>query len=325
MPGRTTNRTDAAIGDIASDNVSGAAEILRRAAAIFTLLRDELSQQAPPNIEQAQQSVREACVALVRAQSDMSSLLRLASAAFVAARAGTAGPEALKRAADAASRFVESATDSAHAAAMHAVNLIHDGSRLFTHSRSSTVLEALIEARCAGKQFEVFATESRPMFEGRKLASELSSKGINVTVIADAAAALFIARGDLIANMILVGADKVTPEHVVNKIGTSMIALAARERGLPVYAVSDTSKFIAADYLADGIRDQRDLRELWPDAPEGVAVANSYFEPAPLAYFTGIITELGVLSPAEASMLAGRACIDPMLVGELRSPRDEIR
>jgi translation initiation factor 2B subunit (eIF-2B alpha/beta/delta family) len=163
------------------------------------------------------------------------------------------------------------------------------------------------------------------MFEGHKLASELASKGIDVTVIADATASLFIERAGLIANLILVGADKVTPEYVVNKIGTRMIALAARERGLPVYAICDTSKFIAFDYLADGTRDQRNADEQWPDAPEGVAVVNSYFEPTALADFTGVITELGVLSAAEASTLAGKACIDPTLVDELRSLRDGTR
>lgn len=320
MLSRTTGQTDAAIGDIASDNLSGAAETLGRAAAIFSLLNTELTNQiskgalrsASLNIEEAQQSVRDTCVALAKAQPDMSSLLRLASEALSAARAETAGLEALKSAAGAARRFVESAAHSAHTAAMHAVSLIRDRSTLLTHSRSSTVLDALIEARRAAKHFEVIATESRPMFEGRKLASELSSRGIHVTVIADTAASLFIERTDLV----LVGADKITPEQVVNKIGTRMIALAARERGLPIYALCDTSKFIAADYLAE---------EVWPDEPDGVAVVNGYFEPTPLAYFTGVITELGVLSGTEASLLAGKACIDPILLRRLQSLPDEIR
>ena len=95
MLGRTTSQTDAAIGDIASDNVSGAAEILRRAAAVFSLLSAELTHQASLSaslgIDEAQQSVRETCIALAKAQPDMSSLLRLASEALSAARAATAG------------------------------------------------------------------------------------------------------------------------------------------------------------------------------------------------------------------------------------------
>ena len=325
MLSRTTPQTDTAIRDIASDNVSGAAEILRRAAAVFSLLGDELSHQTPLSVEEDQHSVCETSIALANAQPNMSSLLRLASEALSAARAETPaeteGQGALKLAADAAREFVESAADSAHAAAMHAVNLIRDGSKLLTHSRSSTVLEALIEARRAGKHFEVIATESRPMLEGRKLAGQLSSNGIQVTVIADAAASLFIECAD----MIIIGADKITPENLVNKIGTKMIALAARECGLPIYAICDTSKFIAADHFAGVIRDNRNAGELWRDPPEGVAVANTYFEPTLLAYFTGVITERGALSNSETSACAREANIDPVLVDALRHLRDGIR
>jgi translation initiation factor 2B subunit (eIF-2B alpha/beta/delta family) len=317
----TTGQTDAAIRDLASDNLSGAAEILRRAAAVFSLLADELNHQDSLGIQEAHRSVCTKCIALAKAQPDMSSLLRLASDALSAARAQTVAREALKSAADAARGFVESATRSAHAAATHAANLIRDGSTLLTHSRSSTVLEALIEARRAGKHFDVIATESRPMLEGRKLASELSSKGIHVTLIADGAASLFIERSDLI----MLGADKITPEHLVNKIGTRMIAFAGRERRLPIYAACDTSKFIAADYFAGVIRDQRSAGELWPDAPRRVSVSNSYFESTPLEYFTAIITERGAISNSETSACAREARIDPVLVGALRDVRDEIR
>lgn len=321
MLSRTTYKTDAAIRDLASDRVSGAAEILRRAAAVFSLLTDELINQASPSIEEAQVLIRKTCIALAKAQPDMSSLLRLASASLSAARSEAASLEALHSAADAACVFVESATVSAHDAAMHAGNLIRDESRLLTHSRSSTVLQALIEARRAGKHFEVFATESRPMFEGRKLANELSSERIKVTVIADAAPSLFIERSDLI----MIGADMLTPENLVNKIGTKIIALAAIERGVPMYAVCDTSKFIAADYFGDVIREGRNTGELRSNAREEVAVENDYFEPTPLAYLTGVITERGALSNSEASACAREAYVDPLLVDALRHLPDGIR
>lgn len=302
-----TRETEAAIDAIASDNMSGAAEILHRGAAIFSLLKPPDPQSF--SVEQARQAILKTCVALVNAQPDMSSLLRLASDTVSATREQANGPQAMRAAVDAAARFAESALLSAHAAAVDAVNLIGERATVLTHSRSSTVLEALIEARRAGKHFEVVATESRPMFEGRKLANELASNDIKVTMIADAAAALFIKRADVV----VVGADKITPDHVVNKIGTRMIALEARERGLPTYAVCDTSKFIAADYLWNAGRDQMNAGELWPAAPTGVMVVNRYFESTPLSYFTGIVTELGVLSSMDASLAAEKALIDEML------------
>lgn len=302
-----TKEPEAAIREIASDNISGAAEILRRGAAVFSLLKPP--DQSSFSVEQARNAIIKTSVALVNAQPDMSSLLRLASETVSATRAQANGPQAVRAAVDAAARFAESALLSAHAAAMHAVNLIGEGATVLTHSRSSTVLEALIEARRAGKHFEVVATESRPMFEGRKLANELASNKIKVTMIADAAASVFIQR----ANIVLVGADKITTDHAVNKIGTRMIALAARERGLLIYAVCDTSKFIADDYLRIGGQDQMNASELWPAAPTGVMVVNRYFESTPLSYFTGIVTDLGVLSSVDASLAAEKASIDELL------------
>lgn len=318
---RPTPETDAAIHDIALDNRSGAAEILCRAACVFSLLSDESTRLAPMSIEEAREVLRITCIALVMAQPDMSTLLRLASAALSAARAEAVASDALRSSFDAARRFVESATDSVHAAAMHAVTLIHDGSKILTHSRSSTVLEALVEARRSGKQFELFATESRPMLEGRKLASELSCEGIHVTVMADAAASLFVEQVDLI----LVGADRITTEHLVNKIGTKMIALAARERGVPIYAIGDSSKFVPADYLGDLIRDQHDASELWPDAPQVIRVSNRYFETTPLAFFKGVITERGALPDSEASACARGVYVNPVLVDALRHLSHEIK
>lgn len=314
MFNRLTPKTDAAIRDIALDNLSGAAEILRRAEGVFILLRDESSRQASISIEDARVSIRHASVALAKAQPDMSSLVRLASAALSAARAEATSGDALEAAASAARGFVESATNSAHSAAMNAASLIREGSNVLTHSRSSTVLETLLEARREGKQFNVIATESRPMFEGRKLANDLSRYAIHVTVIADAAASLFIETVDLI----LVGADRITPEHLVNKIGTKMIALASRERGVPIYAVCDTSKFVGVDHFEGTIRDQPDPAELWENAPVGVAVQNRYFEPIPLVCFSGFVTERGTLSASEASACAREAYIDPGLVDSLR-------
>src|SRR6266478_916713 len=68
---------DAAINQIASDNTSGAAEILRRAGTVFTLLNTRSSGQVTDNSELAHQAVVQTCIALALAQPDMSALLRL--------------------------------------------------------------------------------------------------------------------------------------------------------------------------------------------------------------------------------------------------------
>lgn len=296
-----------AVNRISSDNTSGAAEILRQARAVFTQLNAAL-QDADP--ESAQQAILETCAALASAQPDMTPLLRLANAAVMAARTTSNASDSLNRAEEAAERFIEDAIRGARAASLRAAGLIQDGGRVLTHSRSSTVVAALVEARRAGRNLSVVATESRPMLEGRALAAELSRERIPVTLIADAAAALALAEIDFV----MMGADKISPGVLVNKIGTSMIALAASERGLPVYAVCDSSKFICEDYLTSTARRYRNADELWPDAPQGVIVHNSYFESTRLEMFSGIVTEDAVLSIPDASHRADQATIDTALI-----------
>src|ERR1041384_3025528 len=273
-----------AIEGIAADNTSGAAEILHHCAGVFSLLK--YVDRASISIHQAREIIIKICVALVKSQPDMSALLRLAS------------------------QTIEAAAD-----------IIREGSTVLTHSRSSTVLEALLEARRSGKSFEVILTESRPMFEGRKLASELDQREIKVTIIADAAASLFLERAD----SVLVGADKILPDYLVNKIGTRMIALAAREGGTPMYSICDSSKFIEIDCVSDSELDQADPHELWLDAPNGVTVVNRYFESTPLEYFTGIVTEHGLLSSTEASACAREASIDQELSDALKAQSARIK
>ena len=301
---------EAAISQIASDNTSGAAEILRRAGAVFTLLNTPSSGLGADNSELAQQVVIQTCIALALAQPDMSALLRLASAALSAARIATGARESLEAAQEAALNFIGDAERGARSAALHGAALIRDGAAVLTHSRSSTVLAAFLEAKRRGRDFSVVATESRPMLEGRIFAKAIASQDIRVTLIADAAASLAMEQVDLV----MVGADKITPVNLVNKIGTQMIALAARERGLPVYALCDTSKFIREDYFGPGIRDLGGANELWLEAPRGVAVVNRCFEPTPLAFFTGIVTEDGALSIKEVARRAEQASIDKELV-----------
>ncbi|HSQ20936.1 MAG TPA: hypothetical protein VLR92_11250 [Blastocatellia bacterium] len=312
---------DAAIKQIASDNASGAAEILRHAGAVFGLLKAASAEIAVGNLERAQKAVIETGVAIALAQPAMSPLLKLASAVISAARIATSAAESLESAENAALDFVEKAKRGARDSASRAVTMISDGATVLTHSRSSTVLAAFVEARLGGKKFSVVATESRPMLEGRSLAGSLSDSDISVTLIADAAASLAMEQVDLI----LVGSDTITPANVVNKIGTRMIALAARERGLPMYAICDTSKFICEESVGLKSRHSGTESELWPETPSGVKVLNSYFEPTPLANFTAIITEDGALSIEEAARRAREASIDEELLKALEVLRDGVR
>ena len=113
-------------------------------------------------------------------------------------------------------------------------------SRVLTHCHSSTVTNMLRKAKLDGKSFEVVCTESRPVFQGRITAKEMLDAGIRTTLIVDSAVRHFINEVDFV----VVGADAITSEgNVINKIGTSMVALAAKEARTPFYVASELLKF----------------------------------------------------------------------------------
>jgi translation initiation factor 2B subunit (eIF-2B alpha/beta/delta family) len=111
---------------------------------------------------------------------------------------------------------------------------------VMTHSASCTVHEALIHT----PPEQVFCTVSEPGGEGRWLAADLKSAGINVELIADAEGPDAARESDLV----LLGADTVFRDgSLVNKIGTLGIASAANDAGVPVVVACETFKLAPFD------------------------------------------------------------------------------
>jgi len=154
-------------------------------------------------------------------------------------------------------------------------------------------------------------TESRPSYEGRTVAATLAQEGIRTTLITDSAAAHFMGR----VNLVMVGADSVSRDGLVNKMGTYAIALAARDQGVPLYALCGTEKLLPIDYPYFRIAPQ-DPQEVWPEHPQGVEVLNLYFDVTPLRYVSGVVTEQGVLTPGELQDIVGQLKMHEMLLDD---------
>ena len=162
---------------------------------------------------------------------------------------------------------------------------------MFTVSDSSTVMDVVLGLGAKN----IVVTESRPQMEGRNLAERLAGRGVNVLLVVDAAAAMFMESADVA----VVGADSVLYDgSFVNKVGTRTAALAARDQGVPFYVVCSTYKFNVMNYLGRGVeleeKDPAEVAEI-----EGVEVRNPYFEVVPARLVTGIITEMGVMEPLD--------------------------
>ncbi len=172
---------------------------------------------------------------------------------------------------------------------------IRDGMLVFTHCHSSTATRMIAKAKADGKNFSVICTETRPAFQGRITAREMVELDIQTMFIVDSAARSYM--GDV--DLVVVGADAITSEgNVVNKVGTSNIAVLANEARKPFYVVSELLKFDPETLYGayEGI-EQRNPSEVWKEAPEKLSVRNPAFDVTPSRYIHGIICEEGVIAP----------------------------
>jgi len=172
---------------------------------------------------------------------------------------------------------------------------IRNGSVIFTHCHSSTILEILKQAKKQGKKFEVHNTETRPLYQGRITAREIAKLGIPVKHFIDAAARFALKKTDLM----LIGADAITTEgKVINKIGSELYAEIANKFDIPVYACIDSWKFDTETIFGYEVEiEKRKGTEIWKNPPKGVTIDNFAFEKVSPGLITGIISELGIYKP----------------------------
>ncbi len=169
------------------------------------------------------------------------------------------------------------------------LKLIKSGDVIFTHCHSTNVIGALIYAKKKGKKFEVYNTETRPLYQGRKTAKELRKAGIKVTMFVDSALGVALSKeqGTKKADKVFLGADALLKKGIINKIGSEVIAKIARSEKIPVYVIADSWKFTKSKVP----REQRKLNEVWAKAPRGIKMKNPAFEFVKKKYVTRVITE----------------------------------
>lgn len=170
--------------------------------------------------------------------------------------------------------------------------LIKSNDVIFTHCHSTNVVNALIYARKHKKRFEVYNTETRPLFQGRKTARELRKEGIRVTMFVDSALGIALSKeqGTKKTTKVFLGADALLKNGIINKVGSEVIARIAQQEKIPVYVIADSWKFTNSKVPIE----QRELNEVWDKAPRGVKIKNPAFEFVDKKYITGMITERGL-------------------------------
>lgn len=193
--------------------------------------------------------------------------------------------------------FCESSLKAAETVARIGAKRIADGDVIMTHCNSSMAIGVIKEAFRQGKDIRVYATESRPWRQGLITVRQLAEAGIDTTLIIDSAVRTVMGWTD----KVFVGADTVTSQgYLVNKIGTSQLALSADEARVPFYCCTETYKFSPLTIDGDIVPiEERDVSEVVSpgDIPGSVKVFNPVFDTTPAKYIDAYITEEGVLSP----------------------------
>ncbi len=196
--------------------------------------------------------------------------------------------------------------------------LIPDGSTILTHCNSGALagagyggraLSVIRAAMEAGKKIQVIAQETRPYLQGARITAwELDQLHIPVKLASDGMSAALMQKN--LVNVCIVGSDRIAANgDLINKVGSCLIALAAREYGVPFYSVTT---FYNVDLLCpDGMSvpiEMRSGKELLSinghliTLPTFEGIYPS-FDITHASLISGIITEKGVLFPPYHSKL----------------------
>lgn len=221
--------------------------------------------------------------------------VRMFSRVIEAARDQVAVDELKRSSCDAADTLLKVAEEISRETVRQAIGRISENTTIITHSYSETCSRILLG--CVKKGIRVFATESRPLYEGRKTATILQQGGIDVTLITDAEAGYFMPE----AQMVLVGADTILADgSVVNKMGTYLIALAAMEEQAAFYVAADSWK-IRLESGGPELEEKNPAEVLDTDAE--IPVKNVCFDITPAKLIKSFLTEDGAVAPEAAKSM----------------------
>ncbi len=272
----------------------------RIAVAAAGALRDYVKDLQVSSFEEFETKVAEASEILVETRP---TAVSLPNAVKLAGRYDVSNiEEAREQIIANANGFIERAEKALDKIAEIGAKRLKDGDVVMTHCNSHAAIAIIKAAHNQGKNIKVYATESRPRRQGFITIRELNDAGVPTTLIVDSAVRLTMKKVDVV----IVGADSITANGaLVNKIGTSQLALAAKEARVNFISAAETFKFHPKtvmgnmieieDRSSDEVIDSEILEEM-----PNVTVSNPAFDVTPSEYIDLIVTEVGAFPPSMA-------------------------
>ena len=282
---------------IRSMEVRGAAEIARQAARA---LCEEARGYDGDDAEGLRQSLMAAREVLLASRPTAISLWNGVQFVLKGMNHQKDGEELRQMVVRNATVFIKRSEEAVALIGRNGANRMKEGDKVMTHCNSQAALSVITTAQRQGKRIQAFATESRPWRQGILTANQLSKAGVDVTLIIDSAVRHVMKDMDAV----VVGADTIASNGaVINKIGTSQLALAAHEARVPFYVCAETFKFSPRTMMGEMVEiEERDSLEVVRpgEVPSSVRVFNPVFDATPPEYIDSIITEIGVVPPYAA-------------------------
>jgi methylthioribose-1-phosphate isomerase len=188
-------------------------------------------------------------------------------------------------------------------------DLVSDGDRILVHDFADRSTQAVVrEAAAQGKHLTVVATACRSRrTDGIRVAREALEVGHEAIVVTDAGVGWAVASMGL--RLALVGADAVLPDgSVLTSPGALTIALVGQRTGVPVYAATDLWKIMSSMSpeleALNEVEDPDGVPEALEWRAAGYGFRNPLVDVVPGDSLTGLITEAGVVTPADAGRVA---------------------
>jgi len=171
-------------------------------------------------------------------------------------------------------------------AAENAVDLLEDGMTILTHDYSTTVLEAIEHAIAEGMYLDVYVTEGRPRYLGRRTARTLAGYDpIDVTLITDGACGHYLDECD----RVVTGMTCIVDDVLYNRVGTFPIATAADNVGTPMTVVGSGTKIVEEGFVFEN--DFRPASEVMLEPAEGFEIGNPAYDATPIELVDSVVTD----------------------------------
>ncbi len=279
----------AQIEQITTDRHSGANQIAQNCALMLLSFTEQ--RQKPAALDDLHGTLLRITCKILSGQPSMAPVVRVLNDAMLVAKRARDVDEAIGELRRVCQEYVGWVGSTSDYIAKQIQPLISPSATVLTISFSNTVANCLVQVS-QSRNVKVICLESRPGLEGRSFAAFLARRNVAVELVVDGAIYESLQEADLW----LAGADGLTVSGVINKIGTSAMAITAYALSVPGYILSDTGKLWPDALGLPRIADH-DLAEVWKGAPSGIQVRNLYFDLTPWQYIPAIVTEQGLLSP----------------------------